>query len=100
MMPYLLSLGAGILVGVLYALLGVRSPAPPTIALIGLLGMLVGEQAVPVVKRLIAGQPVLAFIQNDCARHILGPQAGSAAVAPDAANPPVPATDAPPRGRA
>ncbi|KAA0683815.1 XapX domain-containing protein [Azospirillum brasilense] len=99
MMPYLLSLGAGILVGVLYAFLGVRSPAPPTIALIGLLGMLVGEQAVPVVKRLIAGQPVLAFIQNDCARHILGPQAGSAA-APDAANPPAPAADAPPRGRA
>ncbi|WP_188260174.1 XapX domain-containing protein [Azospirillum tabaci] len=99
MMPYLLSLGAGILVGVLYALLGVRSPAPPTIALIGLLGMLVGEQAVPVVKRLIAGQPVLAFIQNDCARHILGPQAGNAA-APDAANPPAPAADAPPRGRA
>ncbi|QCO17664.1 DUF1427 family protein (plasmid) [Azospirillum brasilense] len=97
MMPYLLSLGAGILVGVLYALLGVRSPAPPTIALIGLLGMLVGEQAVPVVKRLIAGQPVLAFIQNDCARHILGPQAGAA---PDAATPPAPAADAPPRGRA
>ncbi|AWJ87069.1 XapX domain-containing protein (plasmid) [Azospirillum sp. TSH58] len=99
MMPYMLSLGAGILVGVLYALLGVRSPAPPTIALIGLLGMLVGEQAVPVVKRLIAGQPVLAFIQNDCARHILGPQAGSTA-APDAATPPAPAADAPPRGRA
>lgn len=98
-MPYLLSLGAGILVGVLYALLGVRSPAPPTIALIGLLGMLVGEQAVPVVKRLIAGQPVLAFIQNDCARHILGPQAGSA-TAPDATTPPAPAVDAPPRGRA
>lgn len=99
MMPYLLSLGAGVLVGVLYALLGVRSPAPPTIALIGLLGMLVGEQAVPVVKRLLAGQPVLAFIQNDCARHILGPQAGNAA-APDAgvANPPAP--DAAPRGRA
>ncbi|NUB29533.1 DUF1427 family protein, partial [Azospirillum brasilense] len=75
MMPYLLSLGAGILVGVLYALLGVRSPAPPTIALIGLLGMLVGEQAVPVVKRLIAGQPVLSLLPNACARHILWPQA-------------------------
>lgn len=73
MMPYLLSAGAGILVGVIYALLGVRSPAPPTIALIGLLGMLVGEQVVPVVKRLVAGEPVLAFIQTDCARHVLGP---------------------------
>ncbi|MFP5515103.1 MAG: XapX domain-containing protein [Alphaproteobacteria bacterium] len=77
MMPYLLSAGAGILVGVIYALLGVRSPAPPTIALIGLLGMLVGEQVVPVVKRLVAGEPVLAFIQTDCARHVLGPHAGS-----------------------
>ncbi|MBP2301838.1 XapX domain-containing protein [Azospirillum picis] len=77
MTPYLLSLGAGILVGVIYALIGVRSPAPPTIALIGLLGMLVGEQVVPVVKRMVAGKPVVAFIQDDCARHVLGPQAGA-----------------------
>lgn len=76
MTPYLLSLGAGILVGVLYAVMGVRSPAPPTIALVGLLGMLVGEQLVPVVKRLVAGEPVAAFIATDCARHVLGPQAG------------------------
>lgn len=84
MMPYLLSLGAGVLVGVIYALLGVRSPAPPTIALIGLLGILIGEQVVPVVKRLVAGQPVIAFIQTDCARHVLGPQAGGEAAAPKA----------------
>jgi XapX domain-containing protein len=83
MMPYLLSLGAGILVGVIYPLIGVRSPAPPTIALIGLLGMLVGEQVVPVVKRLVAGKPVIAFIQTDCARHVLGPQAGGAAAVPE-----------------
>lgn len=37
---YLLSLGAGLLVGVLYSLMNVRSPAPPVIALIGLLGIL------------------------------------------------------------
>lgn len=43
---YLISLGIGLLVGVLYALLGTRSPAPPVIALLGLLGMLVGETAV------------------------------------------------------
>jgi XapX domain-containing protein len=41
---YLISLGAGLLVGAIYGLMGVRSPAPPVIALIGLLGMLVGEQ--------------------------------------------------------
>ena len=44
--PYLLSLGAGIAVGVLYGLVSVRSPAPPIIALLGLLGMLAGEAAV------------------------------------------------------
>jgi XapX domain-containing protein len=46
MMAYLLSIGVGLAVGVAYALLGVRSPAPPIIALLGLLGMLAGETAV------------------------------------------------------
>ena len=46
MLPYLLSAGIGLGVGVLYALLGVRSPAPPIIALLVLLGMLAGETAV------------------------------------------------------
>ncbi|MDU2782803.1 MAG: DUF1427 family protein [Enterobacter sp.] len=31
--------------GLMYAVLKVRSPAPPALALIGLLGMLAGEQA-------------------------------------------------------
>ncbi|MFV1851133.1 MAG: DUF1427 family protein [Thalassospira sp.] len=44
--PYVLSLGIGLGVGVIYALLGTRSPAPPVIALLGLLGMLAGETAV------------------------------------------------------
>ena len=72
MKPYLLSLAAGMLVGAIYALIGVRSPAPPTIALIGLLGILLGEQAVPVAKKLFHREPVLAFIQTDCARRVLG----------------------------
>ncbi|GGL66468.1 hypothetical protein GCM10010129_07400 [Streptomyces fumigatiscleroticus] len=42
-MPYLQALSAGVLVGLLYALLKVRSPAPPPIALFGLLGMLAGQ---------------------------------------------------------
>jgi XapX domain-containing protein len=50
---YFLSLEAGLLVGIIYALLGVRSPAPPAIALLGLLGMLVGEQAIPLAKELV-----------------------------------------------
>jgi XapX domain-containing protein len=55
---YLLSLGAGLLVGVVYSLLGVRSPAPPIVALIGLLGILIGEQAVPMVRHMLRGAPV------------------------------------------
>ncbi|MEK6346886.1 MAG: DUF1427 family protein [Burkholderia sp.] len=47
MKPYLLSLCAGVLAGLIYSLIGVRSPAPPAIALVGLLGILVGEAAVP-----------------------------------------------------
>jgi XapX domain-containing protein len=49
MKPYLLSLAAGMLVGGIYALLGVKSPAPPVIALIGLLGMVLGEAGGPAV---------------------------------------------------
>jgi XapX domain-containing protein len=45
MKPYLVSLAVGLAVGLLYSLLGVRSPAPPAVALLGLLGMLLGEQA-------------------------------------------------------
>jgi len=58
MTPYLLSLGAGILVGMVYALFKVRSPAPPGIALLGLLGMVSGEQIVPIVRHWLARQPL------------------------------------------
>ena len=56
MKPYLISLFAGLLVGGIYGILNVKSPAPPTIALIGLLGILLGEQAVPIARQLFAGQ--------------------------------------------
>ena len=52
-MNYLLSLAAGLLVGVIYNLLDIRSPAPPAIALVGLLGMLAGEQLLPVGRQLL-----------------------------------------------
>lgn len=42
MNPLLFSLAAGVLIGLFYGLLKVRSPAPPAIALVGLLGMLLG----------------------------------------------------------
>lgn len=75
MKPYLLSIGAGLLVGVIYSLLNVRSPAPPAIALLGLLGMLLGEQVVPIAKRLMIKAPVAAYLKTDCASQVLGPQA-------------------------
>ena len=50
---YAISAAVGLLVGAIYGLLHVRSPAPPVIALIGLFGMLAGEQLVPIVKRLL-----------------------------------------------
>lgn len=56
MKPYLVSLGIGLLVGVLYAAFKVRSPAPPVIALVGLFGMLIGEQIVPLAVKHIFPQ--------------------------------------------
>jgi XapX domain-containing protein len=38
------SFAVGLGVGVLYGLIRVKSPAPPIVALLGLLGMVVGEQ--------------------------------------------------------
>jgi XapX domain-containing protein len=54
MFGYLASLGMGLLVGVAYGFVHVRSPAPPLIALIGLLGMVIGEQAVGSVRQAFA----------------------------------------------
>jgi XapX domain-containing protein len=73
MKVYLLSLGAGLLVGVIYSLLNVRSPAPPLVALIGLLGILLGEQVVPLAKQLLAGTGLTAaWHQEKCSPHIFG----------------------------
>lgn len=49
-MGYIISLGVGIGIGLLYWLLKVQSPAPPLIALAGLLGMVLGEHAIPVAQ--------------------------------------------------
>ncbi|WP_219701847.1 XapX domain-containing protein [Marinomonas lutimaris] len=70
---YLFSLGAGILVGVVYALINVRSPAPPVVALIGLLGILIGEQSIPLIKRMMSSEPVSSsWIKEECYPHVLG----------------------------
>lgn len=50
MKVYFLSLAVGLLVGIIYSVLNVRSPAPPLVALVGLLGILFGEQIIPASK--------------------------------------------------
>lgn len=73
MKSYAISLIVGLLAGVVYALLDVNSPAPPVIALLGLFGMLVGEQLIPLGKRIIRRQPVtLAWFRHECVPKISG----------------------------
>ncbi len=67
MQAYLTSLAVGLFVGGLYGLIGVRSPAPPTLALVGLLGILLGERAVPLIKYAIQAPPAV-LIQDVRAR--------------------------------
>lgn len=80
MKSYILSLLAGILAGLVYYLLGVQSPAPPTVALAGLLGILAGEQILPVVRRMLAGIKLkTAWSEAKCSQHMFGSLPGSQA---------------------
>ena len=45
MKALLMSFTVGLFVGVLYGVIRVKSPAPPIVALLGLFGMVLGEQA-------------------------------------------------------
>jgi XapX domain-containing protein len=73
MKVYVLSFAVGLLVGVIYGVLNVRSPAPPVIALIGLLGILLGEQLVPLAKQLASNERVSpAWARKQCVPHIFG----------------------------
>jgi XapX domain-containing protein len=73
MRMYAVALAAGVLVGVFYGCIGVRSPAPPVVALVGLFGILLGEQVVPLTKRLLAGHRVdVSWVRSDCAPHVFG----------------------------
>jgi len=74
---YLVSFGAGLLVGVVYSLFNVRSPAPPVVALIGLLGILLGEQILPVGRQMIAGTSIRTAWQHmRCGQHVFGAMPG------------------------
>jgi XapX domain-containing protein len=80
--PYVISLGVGLLVGLLYGTIGVRSPAPPIIALVGLLGIVGGESAAPFLKHLIAGHPpVVAWAKSGRCSAAVGRLPGDVASA-------------------
>ena len=65
MKAWIISLVCGVAAGVLYALLDVHSPAPPVVALLGLFGMLVGEQLIPIGRRLVSREPLtLAWFRH------------------------------------
>ena len=79
MKMYLLSLGAGLLVGVTYSLLNIRSPAPPLVALVGLLGMLAGEQLIPMAKHIASGHSIsVSWRKAGCGAHFFGQLPGQA----------------------
>jgi XapX domain-containing protein len=104
MKPYIVSLALGVLVGVIYALFSVRSPAPPIIALVGLLGILAGEQLPPLVKRLFDRAPTTSsWLDHQVKPHMFGtlPQCAKTAdvATTDSANPAEPADTTATRAR-
>ena len=87
MKMYVVSLSVGLLVGVIYGVLNVRSPAPPVIALVGLLGILLGEQLVPLAKRVASSEPVsTSWVREQCVPPIFGQLPGRAAQTPQPRN--------------
>lgn len=91
---YLASLAAGLLVGIVYSLVHVRSPAPPVVALVGLFGILIGEQIVPVARNLLHGDSLRSAIGlADCSDHVLGQLPGRPAITTGAAEAAAPRAD-------
>jgi XapX domain-containing protein len=72
MREYVVSLAAGTLVGVIYGLLDVHSPAPPAVALVGLLGMLIGGQIMPIAQRVWRKEFSLKWFSKECVPNITG----------------------------
>ena len=60
---YLLSIGVGALVGIIYGVLNVKSPAPPVVALVGLFAMLGGEQVVKQMRDWRASHPAVRTVE-------------------------------------
>jgi XapX domain-containing protein len=73
MKTYVASLAVGLLVGVIYALFNVRSPAPPVIALVGLLGILLGEQIPSLVRHAFKiEKSASAWVEDQVKPHVFG----------------------------
>jgi XapX domain-containing protein len=72
MSVYLISLAAGILMGLVYYFIRVRSPAPPAIALVGLLGMLLGGQLVPITEQVLRDKFSVTWFAKVCIPNITG----------------------------
>jgi XapX domain-containing protein len=70
---YIVSLAVGLLVGLIYGFLNVRSPAPPVIALVGLLGILLGEQIPPLLRQLRQTEAKqVSWIEDHVKPHCFG----------------------------
>jgi XapX domain-containing protein len=72
MKAYLASMAVGLLVGVVYAMFNVRSPAPPVIALVGLLGILLGEQIPPLVRHVFEAELSITSWLQQRKPHVFG----------------------------
>ena len=79
MKMYIVSIAVGLLVGAIYGFLNVRSPAPPVIALVGLLGILLGEQLPPLLRQLWQPQPKpqVSWIEDHVKPHCFGQLPGA-----------------------
>jgi XapX domain-containing protein len=72
MKPYLMSIAAGVLVGAIYGLMNIRSPAPPVIALVGLLGILAGEQIPSLTRMLLQNETLTVSWLQQVRPHMFG----------------------------
>lgn len=77
MKTYLVTAALGVLVGVIYGLFNVRSPAPPVIALVGLLGILCGEQIPPLLRQLLQRDAAaVSWLHTKVRPHMFGQMPG------------------------
>ena len=68
-MVYVTSLAVGLAVGILYGVIGLRSPAPPVAAILGLLGMLAGENGVAAIRKSMAGPARTGEVSEPAPTH-------------------------------